>query len=79
MLFFISVAVVFVASFISKAPDEEQIQGLTYSSMDHEAVRKSWTTIDIVATVVILGLIGGMYLYFSLTSVYHSVLTNFKE
>jgi SSS family solute:Na+ symporter len=46
-------------------PDENQIDGLTYQTIDKEAIRESWDKKDIYATGVILGLVLAIYLYFS--------------
>jgi SSS family solute:Na+ symporter len=65
MLFLFSAIVIVVMSMTSAAPDEHRIKGLTFSSLDRAAVRASWDIKDIVATVVVLGLVLTLYLYFS--------------
>lgn len=64
----ISVAVIVIVSLLTKPPSLEQIQNLTYSTATPEQRkenRASWNKWDVIATVVILGLVLGMYLYFS--------------
>jgi SSS family solute:Na+ symporter len=67
-LFGISIAVVVVVSLLTKKPSSEQIVGLTYETATDEQRREnreSWNAWDIFGTVVVLGLVLGMYLYFS--------------
>ena len=47
------------------APRVEQLQGLTYASMDRKAIRDSWDQRDVIVTAVILGLVILVYGYFS--------------
>lgn len=65
VLFLIVIAVVVLASRSGPAPDRERIKGLTYDSIDRAAVRESWDGKDVAATVVIVGLVLGLYAYFS--------------
>jgi SSS family solute:Na+ symporter len=65
ILFLISVIVIVVMSYTSAPPDPERIRGLTFSSIDRETVRASWDYREVIATVVILGLVATIYLYFS--------------
>ena len=64
----ISVVVIVVVSLMTKPPLAAQIENLTYSTAT-EAQRKenreSWNKWDVLATVGVLGLVLGMYLYFS--------------
>jgi SSS family solute:Na+ symporter len=67
-LFGISIAVVVVVSLLTKKPSAEQIVGLTYETatdQQRRENRQSWNAWDIFGTVVVLGLVLGMYLYFS--------------
>jgi len=67
-LFGISIVVVVLVSLLTKKPSEEQIVGLTYATATEEQKREnraSWNGWDIFGTVVVLGLVLGMYLYFS--------------
>ncbi len=64
-LFLISIAVIIGVSFAGTAQNEASIKGLTYASLDKKEVRASVGKFDIVLTAVTLGLVVGMYLYFS--------------
>jgi len=65
VLFLISILVVIGVSYTSAAPDAEKIRGLTYASIDHKAVRASWDYREVCATLVVLGLVAVIYVYFS--------------
>ncbi len=55
-------------SLLTPKPSEEKIVGLTYATATEEQKREnrdSWNMWDILATVVVLGLVLGFYLYFS--------------
>ena len=65
VLFLISVLIIIFTSLMSAPPDPEKIRGLTYSSIDHQAVRASWDYREVLATIVILGLVATLYVYFS--------------
>jgi SSS family solute:Na+ symporter len=57
-----------VLSYTTEAPDEARIQGLTFGSMTDEQKaenRASWGWKDVAATAVVLGLVLGIYIYFS--------------
>lgn len=64
----ISVVATVAVSLLTEPPDYEKIANLTYATSTPEQRREnraSWNYIDVLATVVILGLVLGMYLYFS--------------
>jgi len=65
VLFFVSVAVILIVSYLTAPPDQDRIKGLTYASLDKQVVRASWNGRDLIATGAVLTLIIGMYLYFS--------------
>lgn len=65
VLFAICIAVVVGVSYTAAPPAPEQLRGLTISTIDHRAVRQSWNRNDVIATVVVLGLVATIYLYFS--------------
>ena len=65
VLFLISVVTIIVMSYTAPPPELEKIRGLTYASIDREAVRASWDYREVVATTVILGLVVAIYVYFS--------------
>ena len=65
ILFLFCVLLICLVSYQTELPDENQIDGLTYQTIDKEAIRESWDQKDIYATGVILGLVFTIYLYFS--------------
>jgi SSS family solute:Na+ symporter len=65
VLFLICVIVIVAASLSGAPPDRDRIRGLTFSTLDRAAVRASWDSKDIAATVVVLGLVALLYIYFS--------------
>lgn len=67
-LLVISVLVIVAVSLLTKPPSLEQIKNLTYSTATEaqkKENRESWNKWDVIATVVVLSLVLGMYLYFS--------------
>ena len=67
-LLVISVTVIVVVSLLTKPPSLEQIENLTYSTAtdaQRKENRQSWNKWDVIATVGVLSLVLGMYLYFS--------------
>ena len=65
VLFLISVAITVGISHTAPAPSTEQIRGLTFATIDRKAVRDSWDKREVIATVVVLGAVAAIYLYFS--------------
>ena len=65
VLFAVIVVLVLLVSHLTPAPDPEKIRGLTYDSIDRQKVRDSWGVIDVVTTLIVLGLTFGIYAYFS--------------
>jgi SSS family solute:Na+ symporter len=68
LIFLVSVVVMIVVSYMTKAPSLEQIQGLTYgtvSAEDKAQSRSSWTWADVAASIAVLGAILAAYLYFN--------------
>ena len=56
------------AGIILDPADYQRIVGLTYATATPEQKRErreSWSAIDVLITVVVLGLVLGLYLYFS--------------
>jgi solute:Na+ symporter, SSS family len=67
-LLVISVFVIVVVSLLTRKPSQEQIINLTYSTSTEEQRkenRESWNKWDVIASAVVLGLVLGLYLYFS--------------
>ncbi len=67
-LFLASVIIVVVASLTAPPPTAAQLSGLTFSSITPEQAaenRASWGATEVVATVGVLALVLGIYLYFS--------------
>jgi SSS family solute:Na+ symporter len=68
ILFLIAVIVIIVVSYASEAPSAEKVRGLTFGSVtdeDRRISRESWGWKEVVGTVVVLGLVLGVYIYFS--------------
>ena len=65
ILFLFCTLLICLVSYQTELPDENQIDGLTYQTINKEAIRESWDQKDIYATGVILGLVLAIYLYFS--------------
>lgn len=64
----ISAAITVVVSLLTPPPDEQKIINLTYASVTAEQKKKnreSWNYVDVLWTAAVLGLVAGMYLYFS--------------
>lgn len=60
-------AVVFVVSLCTSAPDESKIRGLVFGTSTPEqrlATRQSWNAWDIINSVIILGITVAFYIYF---------------
>lgn len=67
-LLIISVVLVISLSMITPAPSKEQTEGITWGGLsqeDRQAIKDSWNKWDVMATFVVLGLVVGIYLYFS--------------
>ena len=68
IIFLVSVAVMIIVSYLTEAPAYEKISGLTYGTVTAEhkkESRASWQTRDVIASVIVLALILGAYLYFT--------------
>ncbi len=68
LLFFVSVAIVVGVSLLTEVPPEEKVRGLTFgtvSALDRAESRRTWDWRDVALTVVVLGLVLAIYLYFS--------------
>ncbi|MCX6550653.1 MAG: sodium:solute symporter [Acidobacteria bacterium] len=68
IIFVVSAATMFVVSYMTEAPAEEQLRGLTYATVTaaHRAEsRRSWNRWDVVSSGAVLVLILAAYLYFN--------------
>ena len=68
LIFLVSVAVMIGVSYLTKAPDDKQIEGLTYATITEEHRRESrlsWNRADVISSGVVLSLILIAYLYFT--------------
>ncbi len=68
VLLVISIFLVVFLSLMTKAMDESQLKGITFAGLsdaDKEEIRGSWDKFDVILSVVVIGLVLGMYLYFS--------------
>jgi solute:Na+ symporter, SSS family len=67
-LFLASVIIVVTTSLTAPAPTAAQLRGLTFSSITPEQAaenRASWGAVEVLASVGVLALVIGVYLYFS--------------
>jgi len=68
LLFLFSCGLMIVVSLLTKAPDEEQIRGLTFATTvaeDRAASRASWTGRDVILSVIVILIVISVFLYFS--------------
>ena len=68
LIFLVSAAVMIGVSYWTEAPQEKQIEGLTYATVTEEHRRESrmsWNQWDVTSSGVVLGLILIAYLYFT--------------
>jgi solute:Na+ symporter, SSS family len=68
VLFIICVIVIVAISLLTEKPSEEQLNGLTYATTvaeDRAASRASWTTLDVVLSLIVFIFIVGVFVYFS--------------
>lgn len=64
----ISAAVMIIASYLTAAPDEDKIKGLTFATAtaEHKArSRESWGWLEVLASCVVMAFIIGAYVYFT--------------
>jgi SSS family solute:Na+ symporter len=63
----VSAVVMVGVSYLTKAPDEKQIQGLTFATQsleDRQRTRDSWGWQDVLGSAITLSVIIAAYLYF---------------
>ena len=64
----VCILVFIIVSYATKQPDYAKIRGLTYSTLtaeDRKAMRATWTTKDVVLSVLLIALIIAIYSYFT--------------
>jgi SSS family solute:Na+ symporter len=67
-LFIFSIAIMVIVSLLSAKPDEQQLQGLTFSTTvakDKAASRASWNATDVWLSVIVIAIIISIFIYFS--------------
>jgi SSS family solute:Na+ symporter len=67
IIFIVSIIVMIIVSYLTEPPSYEKISGLTYGTVTEEhrkETRASWTTGDVITSVVVVVLILAAYLYF---------------
>jgi len=68
LIFLVCIAVMIVVSYLTAPPAYKKISGLTYATLTDEhrkESRMSWDARDVVASIIVLVLIIGAYLYFT--------------
>lgn len=68
ILFVFSILVLLVVSLLTDRPSDEQLNGLTYATTvaeDRAISRSSWSTSDVVLSVLVVFIIIGIFMYFS--------------
>ncbi|HYG36397.1 MAG TPA: sodium:solute symporter [Clostridia bacterium] len=64
----ISAAVMIIVSYLTEAPDDEKIKGLTFATAtaeDRAKTRASWNWREIAASLLVMAFIIGAYIYFT--------------
>jgi SSS family solute:Na+ symporter len=68
LLFVFSILLMIIVSLMTKKPSYEQLNGLTYSTTvaeDRVTSRTSWSTSDVVLSLIVILFIIGVFIYFS--------------
>jgi len=67
LLFFFTMALMVVISMFTPKATEQQLQGITYFSQSPDQIketRESWSMIDVITTLIVVGICIAFYLYF---------------
>lgn len=67
LIFLVCIAVMFLVSYLTPAPDPDKLRGLTFATLteeDRQASRASWDWRDVVASMFVMAVIVAAYLYF---------------
>jgi SSS family solute:Na+ symporter len=68
LIFIVSIVAMVIVSYLTTAPDEERIRGLTFGTLTEEHRRESrasWSAADVLASLVVMAAIFVAYVYFS--------------
>ncbi|HYO25136.1 MAG TPA: sodium:solute symporter [Lacipirellulaceae bacterium] len=68
LILLVSMAAMIVVSYLTAAPNEKQIEGLTFATITPEQRRESrasWNAVDVIASCAVLAAIVAAYLYFT--------------
>jgi SSS family solute:Na+ symporter len=68
LIFIVCIVIMLVVSLLTAAPDYSRLGGLTYGTLDakdRQESRSSWSGIDVILSVVLLGIIAAIYFYFT--------------
>jgi SSS family solute:Na+ symporter len=68
LIFLVSSATMIIVSHLTAAPSLAQIQGITFGTETEEQkreTRESWASLDVITSVVVMGIIIAAYVYFS--------------
>jgi SSS family solute:Na+ symporter len=68
LILLVSIAVMFIVSYLTAQPDYAKIEGLTYGTVTHEhrsVSRASWNRWDVIGSAAVLSAILAAYLYFT--------------
>jgi SSS family solute:Na+ symporter len=68
LIFLVSMAVMIGVSYMTAAPSDERLKGLTFGTLTDEhrrESRESWGTLDVLASAAVLAAIVAAYVYFS--------------
>jgi SSS family solute:Na+ symporter len=68
LILLVSAVTMLVVSYVTAAPSDAQIKGLTFATVTPEQrqeTRRSWNHWDVIDSAIVLGLIAAAYVYFS--------------
>jgi SSS family solute:Na+ symporter len=67
LIFLVSIAAMVIVSYVTPAPSEERLKGLTFGTLTDEHRRESrasWSAADVIASGVVMAAIIAAYVYF---------------
>ncbi|MGK9367849.1 sodium:solute symporter [Melioribacter sp. Ez-97] len=68
LIFLVSLIVMYAVSYATEEPEYEKIKGLTFGTITDEHRRESrasWNAVDVIASIIVVLMILGAYIYFS--------------